>query len=542
MTKHTLPVIASFLVLVSSCAPHLTAEQRRHDVAALARWAKDYHACVEVNSTVAGMPDYEKLLPKYMDLAEEAESNEEYLQVVQGYFTLIGASGHGYMLPEELLWLYLVDSLFQRPKGLSDIPWSRFLGARYWAKLQNRSFCHAPFRIICQGDDHFTAEDWSYRRKRIPQGSQIVAVNGMSCSEYREYLKRETALRYVAANADLLTRHLLVINEGPGFKGWSVSFRLPDGGERESFVPKRKGHPASVKPKFTDSRKDNCVCVELTEEVGYVRVKSMRQSSKSEEKEIRRFLNKSQGRYEKLIIDVRHNPGGSTIYTYEALLRPFLDEPLVYKQTTGIKRKLLTDFDPESVSGLRGGCSRWAWQTAVDEIPPPKGFDPNQWIFHEISREVKPSDRYAFDGDVYVLMDRQSASATETYLDAIKRTGIATLVGQRSYGAMGGDIMPPVMRLPESGMIFRMEADLDINPDGSFNELTGVQPDVELPPCQLPDRTDREILLKDPWIQAVINGLNTPVAYIVDRNERQAGQAICLPGQHHGHAWRSYAR
>ncbi len=542
MTKHAFPVIASFLVLLSSCAPHLTPEQRRHDVAALAQWARDYHACVEVNSKVGGLPDYEKLLPEYMDLAERAETNEEFLQVVSGYFTLIGASGHGYLLPDDMLLQYMLESLVTGAKGLSDIPWDRFWKARYWARLRSKGFSHAPFRIIHEGDDYATGEDWSFNGKRIPEGSQIVGVNGMSCSEYKDYLKRETALRYVAGNADRFAEPLLVMNEGPGFKGWDVSFRLPDGSVCNSFVPQRKGHPANFQEsKFTDSRESNCECVELGDEVGYVRIKFMIER-KSGEKKIRRFLDKSQGRYKKLIIDLRHNPGGSTFCTYDALIRPFLDEPLVYKQTSGVKRKLLADFAPELVSVLRFGCSTSAWETAVDEVPPPEGFDPNEWTFHEISRQVKPSVRHAFDGDLVVLMDRQSGSATETYLDAVKRTGIATLLGRRSFGAMGGYIMPPVMRLPESGMIFRMEADLDINPDGSFNELAGVQPDVELPSCQLPDSTEKEKLLKDPWVLAAINGLNTPVADTSDRGGRQAGQALCLPGQHHGQACRSYAR
>jgi C-terminal processing protease CtpA/Prc len=226
---------------------------------------------------------------------------------------------------------------------------------------------------------------------------------------------------------------------------------------------------------------------------------------KSDEKKIRRFLEKSQGRYKRLIIDLRHNRGGDARYTYDILIRPFLDEPLVYKQISGVKSKILTDL-----LVVRGTCSFEAWETAVEGVPPPEGFDPNVWQFFEIHREVKPSDRYAFDGDIYVLMDRRSGSATETYLDAVKRTGVATLVGQRSVGAGGGYIIAPVMRLPASGMIFRMEGDLDINPDGTFLELTGVQPDVELPSCPLPDRADKKTLLKDPWIQAVINGLNLP--------------------------------
>jgi hypothetical protein len=505
-TAQLIVVLAILPVLFGSggcvSTPRLTAEERRSDVEFLARWAKDYNACVEVNSKVAGMPNYEELLAEYMYLAEQAESNEKFLQVVWGYFTLIGASGHGYLLPESSLLGYMLDSLRHDAKGLSDIPWGRFWEARYWARLHKKGFSHAPFPIICEGEDYFTGEDWSSWGKRIPEGSQIVAVNGMSCSEYKDYLKRETALRYVACDGDPIPGLLLVMNEGPGFKGWDISFRLPDGSEYNRFVPRRKGYRPGDESRFMNWRKGNCECVDLSDEVGYVRIKLMIGGrEKSDEKKIRRFLEKSRGRYKKLIIDLRHNGGGSTIYTYEVLIRPFLDEALVYKQTSGVKRKLLADFAPEYVNVLRGSCSMYAWEKAVEEVPPPAGFDPNQWIFYEIRREVKPSDRYTFDGDLYVLMDRQSASATETYLDAIKRTSLATLVGQRSSGAGGGYIIAPVMRLPASGMIFRMEADLDINPDGSFNELSGVQPDVKLPRCELPDRADRETLLKDEWIK-----------------------------------------
>ncbi|MHC4324079.1 MAG: S41 family peptidase, partial [Planctomycetota bacterium] len=338
--------------------PRLTAEDRRSDIEFLARWAKDYHACVEVNSKVGDLPDYEKLLPKYIDLAEQAETNEEFLQVVSGYFNLIGATGHGYMLPEDMLLHYMLESLVTGAKGLSDIPWDRFWEARYWVKLHSKGFSHAPFRIIHEGDDYFTGEDWSYWGKRIPEGSQIVAVNGMSCSEYKDYLKRQTALRYVAGNADKLAEPLLVMNEGPGFRGWDVSFRLPDGSVRHSFVPQRKGHPENFhKSKFTDCRKSNCDCVELSDEVGYVRIKCMK-GRRSAEKKIRRFLDKSQGRYEKLIIDLRHNPGGSTFCSYDALIRPFLDAPIVYTQPSGVKRTLLTYFPPELVCVLRFGCSK----------------------------------------------------------------------------------------------------------------------------------------------------------------------------------------
>jgi hypothetical protein len=521
--KRTAQLIIVFTILFvllgsGGCVfpPRLTAEDRRSDVEFLARWARDYHPCVEVNLKAAGLDDYEKLLPKYVDLAEQARTNEEFLQVVWGYFTLIGASGHGYLLDEDSLLGYMENSWRHGAKGLSDIPWGRFWEARYWAKLHKKCFAHAPFRINREGEDYFTGEDWSSWGKRIPAASQIVRVNGMSCSQYKNYLKRETALRYVAGNADRFTDPLLAVNEGPGFRGWDVSFRLPDGSECGRFVPRLKGWRRPDESRFRNWRKGNCECVELSDEVGYVRIKLMVGGwEESDGKKIRLFLEKSQGRYKKLIIDLRHNGGGSPIYVFENLILPFLNEPLVYKLISGIKRKVLTD----DLYVVRLG----AWETAIDEVPPPAGFDPNQWVFHEMHREVKPSDRYVFDGDMYVLMDQYSASATETYLDAVKRTGLATLVGQRSAGAGGDYIIAPVMRLPASGMIFRMAADLDINPDGTFLELTGVQPDVELPSCPLPHRVDREILLKDPWIQAVINGLSTPEQTFLPSTNRNKG-------------------
>jgi len=516
-TNSTLQLIAVFALLLalfgsSGCQnpspPRLTAEDRRSDVEFLAQWARDYHPCVEVASKARGLPDHEELLPKYMDLAEQAETNEAFLQVVWGYFTLIAASGHGYLLPEDMLLTYMRDSRRRGTKGLSDIPWAQFREAAYWAKLHKRSHAHAPFRINREGEDYFTGEDWSSKGKRIPGGSQIIRINGMSCSEYRDYLKRETALRYVAGDADRYTEPLLVMNEGPGFRGWDVSFRLPDGSECDRFVPRREGWYKD-RSRFMNWRKENCECVELSNEVGYVRIKLMiDEYRESDRGKIRRFLEKSQGRYKKLIIDLRHNRGGSTFYTDDNLIRPFLNEPLAYKLISGVKRKFLED----DLFFVRSGCGfpLGAWETAINEVPPPEGFDPNRWIFYEINREVHPLKRYVFDGDVYVLMDQRSASATETYLDAVKRTGLATLVGQRSSGALGGYVIAPVVRLPASGMICRMEADLDVNPDGSFNELVGVRPDVELPPCPLPNRADRETLLKDAWIKAVIKGLSTP--------------------------------
>jgi len=64
-----------------------------------------------------------------------------------------------------------------------------------------------------------------------------------------------------------------------------------------------------------------------------------------------------------------------------------------------------------------------------------------------------------------------------------------------------------MVRLPASGMVFRLEADLGVNSDGSFNEIVGTSPDVELPLADPPASFTKEDLLKDEWIEKIIAGL-----------------------------------
>ncbi len=495
-----------FGLLLSSCAPQLTPEQRRRDIEYLATWAGDYHPCVDLNESLKGLPGYKALLPRYVELAETARTNEDFLHIAWGYANLIGASGHGYLLDEEMLTGYLLDSLWTGAKGMSDIPWYQFHQASYWAKGYDRSFVHPPFWVDRRGQEYITGSDWSVWGRRIPQGSQILRVNDMTCTAYRASVQQTTWLRNVAGPVGGIGRHLLVVPQETSFKGWTVVFGLPDGSERELFVPASKGLPRRHPTAFTDWRKDNCVCLELAEDVGYIRVKAMVHFLRQkDEKKIRRFLEASGGAYKKLIIDIRRNGGGSTFYVYDTLIRPFLAEPATYTQVTGVKRKFLLDTEPDYLERLRGGLSIWAWETNIEEIEPLKGFDPDDWTFFRITRQVKPADRYHFDGRLFVLMDGGCGSATDTYVDAVKRTGLATLIGQPSAGSMGGYLMATTVRLPESGMIFRMEADLDVNADGSLHEMVGVRPDVVLPDSGLPYRTDKEELLKDPWIQTILN-------------------------------------
>jgi hypothetical protein len=487
-----------------SCAPKLTAEDRRQDIDYLARWAKNYSPFVELNQKYKGLPGVIEMEPTYKKYAEQAQGNQEFLQVILGYYDLIAASGHEQLLPATDLFARELHSLLSRdPSGISFL---QFHDASYWPKLYEDScVVHAPFGVLRGPGGYRTADDWQSKGISIPRGSRIVMVNGMTPSDYLQHLRATSWLRYAPRDIDWLMKYLLVINEGGAFSGWLLDVQMPGGSFLQAHVPCESGSPQARATDFTEwSKHANCVCLELTKEVGYIRVKSMLSNFiKTDGSKIKHFLGKSDNMYRKLIIDIRDNPGGSPYYFYDNLIRPFLDQPTTYKQTAGLKRKFVADF-PALIQHLRNGVSIWAWETDIREVPPPSGFDGNEWIFYEITRTIQPDDRYRFHGHLYVLTNSGCFSAAEDYVTAIKRIGLASLVGRTTGGGAAGYIAPFIVRLPASGIIVVLEADLVLNPDGTFDELDGTKPDLELAPCELPEKVTKEELLRDEWIGKII--------------------------------------
>jgi hypothetical protein len=91
----------TLFVLSPGCAPTLTLQEKREDIQFLADWADNYSPFVEANEQIKGCPSYRDLLPKYLEYAEQAKNNREFLYIVQGYFFLVFNSGHADMYPEQ---------------------------------------------------------------------------------------------------------------------------------------------------------------------------------------------------------------------------------------------------------------------------------------------------------------------------------------------------------------------------------------------------------------------------------------------------------
>jgi hypothetical protein len=451
-----------------------------------------------------------------MKLAEDAKINEEFLQVVFGYFSVIGAYGHGYLLLDDETKSYIGN-----PYKISR---TDYLRQSYWADcFYNNFLVRPPFRLISKGgcppvraycgkDEYFVGEDWKHGNVFVPAGSKIVKVNGMACESFMDYLRQSTWLRYAVAttgNINLIINELLVINEGENFKGWQIDFLLPDNTTVQSFVPAKKGFFSLPVNEFSDPAKGNCVCLELNNDVGYIRLKTFGGDVTKEREKIHSFLNRSSGKYRKIIIDIRNNRGGLA-YFHDNFIQPFLEKPVIYKGLSGVTKKYSRDTSQEYKNFLKWPVVLNRTGFANTEVKAPAGFESSEWTFYEVTQEIQPANRYPFYGDIFILIDGMTASAADNYAHFVKGTKTATLVGQRTNGSVGEPFSPDIVKLPASGIIFRVEIDLALNQDGSFDELVGTEPDVELPCTFLPEAISKESLLNDEWIKEVIGQTKTP--------------------------------
>ncbi|MCG8309808.1 MAG: S41 family peptidase [Cytophagales bacterium] len=491
--KSYLSSIVLFLigVVLLSCSNFfntrkLTKEQKRKDIEYLAQWANSYSPFVELNQTQKDIPDYLILKDYYVDLAEKSKTNTEFIQAVYSYAQLIGASGH-----------------FSIHKG-SDKNFLSRKNAQYWHKtFYENCILYPPFQVARITRDYTTFTNYKNDTTYIPKGSKILTVNGMSCKAYLEHIKNDTWVKHIKCKTENLDSKLLLINDGEGCLGWNISFLLPNLSTKNCFVPASKGRKTFTR-NFEDISKGNCICLTLAYDIGYIRIKSLSpEFIDRDNNTIRTFL--EQKKFKKLVIDVRNNSGGSPDYYYDNLLKPFIDKTVSYKYTTGLKKKFLIDYDKKYIKKKQIGISCSSHETSMVETSPPIGFDNSTWVFYELSKSLTSENRYNFDGDIFVLINEKTASAADDFANAIQRTGIATLVGQNTFGSAAGFIAPVPVNLPKSGIEFIFEVDLLINQDGSINEMIGTSPDIKLSKVEVPETVTVKDILNDEWVKTVMS-------------------------------------
>jgi len=95
--------------------------------------------------------------------------------------------------------------------------------------------------------------------------------------------------------------------------------------------------------------------------------------------------------------------------------------------------------------------------------------------------EVEPAEENVpFAGDIWLLIDEGSASASEIFAMFSLYSGFATVVGEPTAGVTG--VMTTFVSLPNTGILFRVDTASKIDAHGRAIEEFGVQPDILIAP------------------------------------------------------------
>ena len=125
-----------------------------------------------------------------------------------------------------------------------------------------------------------------------------------------------------------------------------------------------------------------------------------------------------------------------------------------------------------------------------------------------IKKTFTPQKPFNFDGDIFILMNRDTLSAADSFVSAMKQLKLATLVGTPSGGWGNHYSQPWLFSLPNSGLTFQMDIELAYNADELPTSIFGTQPNILLNPSDypgpIPADFEIETLLTDPWIAQIM--------------------------------------
>ncbi len=181
-----------------------------------------------------------------------------------------------------------------------------------------------------------------------------------------------------------------------------------------------------------------------------------------------------------------------------------------YRSTTRDVRKIITDLKRQKVAGLvidlrgnGGGSLSEATELTglfIDQGPVVQVRDSQGRV--QIERDVDAG--VAYDGPLVVLIDRNSASASEIFAGAIQDYHRGVLVGEPSFGKGTVQNLVDLNRFDQSmeGKLGQLKATIAqfFRVSGSSTQFRGVTPEIVLPTVvSLDDQGERSLDNALPW-------------------------------------------
>lgn len=127
----------------------------------------------------------------------------------------------------------------------------------------------------------------------------------------------------------------LIVKPQNNVPEWKVSFRPPNNDIEDAVI-------SELYQSNTSTFYQNVITEDLSENIGYIKIFSFPSmgtaASDTDKRLISDYITKSQGKYKKLIIDIRGNRGGDPEYWKTSIVAPLIKKSVVYTQTSAVKK------------------------------------------------------------------------------------------------------------------------------------------------------------------------------------------------------------
>jgi hypothetical protein len=330
-----------------------------------------------------------------------------------------------------------------------------------------------PLKVEIFGTRAFVAEEY----KKIEKGSELLEINGVNLSELIEELKKYKGSEREALILELVEldfSELLHVELGSCEK-FEIKLQLPSGEVKKYILEGTlsKGEMRLPSNPYTFKIiNNNTALLTLDTFMPIPNQDTCRVFLKGAFTEIKE---KSIGN---LIIDIRKNFGGDS-RNRNMLLEYLTDRP--YKNSKGSYQKVSEPLI--QVCKELGVYEKYL-----------KGYKPGDMIFYEPSL-VKPEPTpLKFNGNVYVLTSRETASSAMGFADIIKYNKIGKIVGEETGDTVISFSNSLLFELPNSRLVARSSTQYSIGLSAEKHGK-GVIPDykVEFQPEDLITGKDRAL-------------------------------------------------
>ena len=239
---------------------------------------------------------------------------------------------------------------------------------------------------------------------------------------------------------------------------------------------------------FIGVREENNITTEyLSDDIAYIHIASFINNPDFDSEILFPFYEKVQY-FEHLIIDIRGNRGGWGHYVTRNVVAMLIDEPLEFRyaefSTSGERAQRAAQY---SLYGNIIGA------TAAEIIPATEFIEEYKLayfneddlefleyaiLFHGV---IEPAyDNTPFAGEIWLLIDEETASASEFLAMLSLYSGFATVVGEPTAGITG--VETTFVALPNTGVLFRVDTGSKIDALGRSVEEFGVHPSILIEP------------------------------------------------------------